>query len=466
MLAVVGFSCAGPSDPAPAGPPKRVFLITVDTLRADHLGCYGYPRETSPFIDSLAARGTVFEKTIAQWPKTGTSMASMFLGRYPQSTGLTHKAAVRLPADDQTIPELFQEHGYTTVAVVGNAVLSANLGWDGGFDDFAESWAAATISKKNEIEFRKFVYAPAVNRLALPLLERHAEDERLFVWLHYIDPHGPFVLPDGMENPFIGDEFYSLDPQIGDWFPKKHLVEERPELAYYLAQYDANILVADNHIREVMEHADGLGLMDDAMVVFTSDHGESLGQHDYLGHGALPYNSTAQVPLFVFDPKRIAAGKRVERPVELVDLYPTLRELLDPAANLDPLEGQSLWALMRAESGEPPARADFRYAFSEAGEGNTPWVHWRSVQDDRWKLVYHPERAKDEHPEIYEVYDLVVDPREENDLWLQGGEESDRLRAVLRAWMKATDPMAEAPVEGEGVDEETLQALRALGYVD
>ncbi len=127
LLLPLPIACAGERA---AEPPRRVFLVTFDTLRADHLGAYGYRRATSPRFDALAEGGVLFERAIAQWPKTGASFASMFTGRYPQTTGLLQRAALRVPAEYLTLPELFQEAGYTTVAVVSNPVLGAELGWD------------------------------------------------------------------------------------------------------------------------------------------------------------------------------------------------------------------------------------------------------------------------------------------------------------------------------------------------
>src|SRR5688572_1235535 len=176
--------------------PRHVFLITVDTLRADHMSLYGYPRQTSPRLSELAGGGVVFEHAIAQWPKTGASFASMFTGQYPQTTGLTHKAAVRIPEEYLTLPELFQESGYTTLAVNSNAVLAAQFGWNDGFDEFLETWGGGDFPEDPHV-FRKLVHAPRVNELALPLLEKHAKDDRLFVWLHYTDPHAPYMLPEG-----------------------------------------------------------------------------------------------------------------------------------------------------------------------------------------------------------------------------------------------------------------------------
>ncbi|HYN20935.1 MAG TPA: sulfatase [Thermoanaerobaculia bacterium] len=439
--------------------PRHVFLITVDTLRADHMSLYGYPRQTSPRLSELASGGVAFEQAIAQWPKTGASFASMFTGQYPQTTGLTHKAAVRIPEEYLTLPELFQESGYTTLAVNSNAVLAAQFGWNDGFDEFLETWGGGDFPEDPHV-FRKLVHAPRVNELALPLLEKHAKEDRLFVWLHYTDPHAPYMLPEGFANPFLGDALFQGDAEA----PRKavrgpYRIGGRTDLKFYVAQYDANVLVADSYIGKLLDRAEKLGLLEDSLIVFAADHGESLGEHgSYFEHGPLPYNTTARVPLFVVR-NGLPAGQRVGRPVELIDLYPTLRDLIVPDYEVPGLEGHSLMPLLDKE--KPPADA-FRFAFSEAGEKPR---YFRSIQDAKWKLVLGTggKRARAvAGPGGFELYDLVSDPRETRNLAAMNPEEVRRLRRELLEWVKSR-PGRHA---GQEEDPETLKALRALGYAN
>ena len=450
----------GPAETAGTEPPRHVFLLTVDTLRADHLSAYGYPRATSPRLDRLAGSGVLFERAIAQWPKTGTSFASMFTGRYPQSTGLLHKAALTIPEEYLTLPELFDAAGFTNIAVVSNPVLAAKLGWDAGFDEFGETWGGGEFPQDPHA-FRPLVHAGRVNELALALLERHKGAERLFVWLHYSDPHAPYILPDGAGNPFERDAHYVPGEVVGRKKARGYALGDRRELGFYVSQYDANVLVVDAAIGEVLDRARELGLLDDALVVFTADHGESLGEHgSYFEHGPLPYNTTAQVPLFLVQDGAIPAGRRVGRPVELVDLYPTLRDLVLPGREVPGLEGQSLVPFLRL--GEPTGdeTAPFRVAFSEAGERPK---HFRSVQDGAWKLVYDPQaRAAPDRPGGLELYHLESDPGETTNLATEKTDEVRRLRRELLGWMKTADEIPGAGAE----DEEAQKALRALGYVN
>jgi arylsulfatase A-like enzyme len=463
LVVVLLLAGCGRGAAPPDAPPRHVILITVDTLRADHLTPYGYPRDTSPAVAELATGGSLFEHAVAQWPKTGPSFASMFTGQYPQTTGITHDAAVRVPEAYLTLPELLQHLGYSTVAVVSNGVLSSDLGWNAGFDEYLETGKLAPEPSDDPVEYRKYLNAGRVNQLALPLLERHADDDHLFAWFHYSDPHAPYLLPEGVENPFVGDAWYTGD-EAAPLDEGRHVVlGDHDELRYYVASYDANVLFADRHIGELLARANELGLLENTLVVFTADHGESLGEHGYyFGHGRLPYEPGAHVPLVVGWPGRIEAGRRIPRVVELVDLYPTLLDLVAPGREVPGLEGESLAPFLLGDRDAPPEDA-FQYAFSEAG-GGSPTTHFRTVRDRRWKLVYHPPLGG--APRRWELYDLETEPGETENLVATETRELRRLRSVLGKWMKGGDWIRKGKNETQAHTEATERALRALGYLN
>ncbi|HEV8632226.1 MAG TPA: sulfatase [Thermoanaerobaculia bacterium] len=446
--------------PAAAPGPRHVFLITVDTLRADHTSLYGYPRQTTPRLDALASSGVLFADTVAQWPKTGASFASMFTGRYPQSTGMMQRAALRIPAEYRTLPETMQRAGYTTGAVISNAVLGANLGWNRGFDEYLQTWGDGEFPQDPQV-FRGLVHAPRVNQLALPLLDRHAKDERLFVWVHYTDPHAPYLLPPGVPNPFLDDGKFPGAERVPPKVARAYRLGQQLARRYYVAQYDANVKLADRCIGELLDHARRLGLLDDALVIFAADHGESLGEHgSWFEHGPLPYNTTARVPLLIFG-RGVVRGSRVERPVELVDLYPTLRELAAAGVTVRGLEGHSLAPWLRGTPPHAAAEGEFRYSYSEAGERPR---YFRSVQDGAWKLVQgFDRRGSAGVPGGWELYDLAADPGETANLATARSEELRRLRAVLLHWAR---PGAERRGHAGAADEDAEKALHALGYAN
>jgi arylsulfatase A-like enzyme len=438
-----------------------VFLITVDTLRADHMSLYGYPRATTPYLDRLAAAGVTFEQAICQWPKTGSSFASMFTGLYPHTTGLTHKAALRIPDSYLTLPELFKENGYRSFAVISNAVLAARLGWNAGFDDFAETWGGGAFPDEPRL-FRPLASAPRVNELAVSLLRKHAGADRLFAWIHYTDPHAPYILPEKTGNPFLEDAVFRGpgDRPLPARFTKGHTLDGRTDRKYYVAQYDANVLVTDRHIEKLLDEMRALGLLEGSLVIFAADHGESLGEHDsWFEHGPLPYNTTARVPLF-FVMDGLPAGRRVREPVELVDLYPTLRELIAPGRQVPGLEGHSLLPLLLDREPDGPQNAVFGQAFSSAGR--RPSLY-HSVQEPSWKLVFNSggKRSRGARSSTggLELYDLANDPLETRNLAAARPEQVRRLRRDLVAWMRQARSLGDE----EEVDTENAPALRALG---
>ncbi|HEX3553227.1 MAG TPA: sulfatase [Thermoanaerobaculia bacterium] len=443
--------------------PRHVFLITVDTLRADHMSLYGYGRATSPNLQQRAVAGVTFDRAVCQWPKTGSSFASMFTGLYPHTTGITHKAAVRVPEKYLTLPALFKESGYTTVGVVSNAVVSAKFGWNRGFDEFAETWGHGEFPDDPKL-FRPLASAPKVNEVAVPLLKKYARADRLFAWIHYSDTHAPYMLPDGAQNPFLGDALFQGDREIPQRLVNKgYTLNGHTDLKYYVAQYDANVRLADAYVQKLLDEMRSLGLLEDSLVIFTADHGEEMGEHDsWFEHGPLPYNTTAHVPL-VFFMNGLPAGRRVDRPVELVDLYPTLKDLIAPGRKVEGLEGHSLWPLLRPSGNTKTGPDDFREAFSEAGR--QPDLY-HSVQEGIWKLVFNSggkrSKAASSTTGGFELYNLRDDPGETRNLAAGNPEEVRRLRRDLANWMRR----ARAEGGEEEVNGENERALRALGYVN
>lgn len=448
--------------------PKRVFLVTVDTLRADHLGTYGYGRDTSPFLDRLAKESVVFERAIVQWPKTGSSFASMFTGQYPHTTGLTHKADIRIPEGYLTLPEFFKSQGYTTLAVNSNGVLNTDLGWDRGFDEYLETRTLFGLGEGSQVSYRGTMNALKVNELSVPLLEKHRADKKLFAWIHYSDPHTPYLLPPNVENPFLGDSLFVGERQVVLEKPEAVEIDGRKDLKFYVAQYDANIRVVDQAVAQLVAKLGELGLLEGSLIVVSADHGESLGEHDYfLEHGRLPYNNTLRVPLLFHWPSSGRTARRIAQPVELVDLYPTLRELVQPKAEVAGLEGKSLVPLLGPQPPSPEQTAAFRFAFAGAG-GGTPLTHFRTVQDERWQLVFHPatqNKKEVDLPALYELYDLSQDPLAAKNLAPENPELSRQMKQALAKWMAGRLWIQPPKGLASQNSDQTQKALEALGYL-
>lgn len=460
-LSALAWSCGAPPEPA-AEPPRRVFLITVDTLRADHLGWHGYPRDTSPRLDEWVERGVVFERAIVQWPKTGPSFASMFTSLYPHTTGLINRAAQTIPDDYLALPAWFQERGFTTAAVISNPVLSRELGWGRGFDHYEQTWVdQATLDAVDELPieqrpmaFRRHVWADRVNELALPLLASLASEERLFVWLHYTDPHAPYLLQPGTGNPFLDDEHYTGDEVVDLTGAEGRALGDRRELRYYVAQYDANVWVTDRAIGAILDEIAALGMEDGSLFVMTSDHGEELAEHGVpFEHGPVPYNSSVHVPLAVVGEPWVDAGARVAQPVELIGLFPTLVELLGEPMP-EGFEGRSWLPLL---AGRTAAEEDADpVAFADAGAYQR---HLRSIQDQEWQLVLRPPTREREKP-LVEIYHLPSDPLQLKDVASEFPEVRDRLGRQLSRWIR------DSPENVSPHTEAARKALQAMGYLE
>ena len=478
VMLVVG--CRPEPAPPPAaaadsfGPPKRVLFITVDTLRADHLSTYGYARATSPHLDRWAATGRALrtrDRAVAE----DRLVVRLDVHR-PLSADDRSAAQRRDPGTgrDRDPAGVFPRAGLFD----GGGRLQSGAHGAPGLERAASPSTskpgAAATSPKSAAENRQLFAAHRVNALALPLLEKLKTADKFFLWLHYTDPHAPYILPPGTENPFLGDSFDRGADQVPRGEAAGRLIAKERRLPFYVAQYDANVLYVDGMIHQILERAQALGLLDGALVVVTSDHGESLGEHgSYFEHGPLAYNTTLHVPLVFALPGRGLQPARIPHPVELVDLYPTLRDLIAPAQAIAGLEGKSLVPFLGAELPEqatPELATRFQLAFGAAGK-RAPYTHLRSVQDREWKLIYEPAhsgrggRRGQLAAERFELYRLRTDPLETTNLATTETEEVRRLRRALFGWMKEDIWSGQDEATLAANDREVRQALKALGYI-
>jgi len=291
----------------------------------------------------------------------------------------------------------------------------------------------------------------------VPLLKKYAKSDRLFAWFHYSDTHAPYMLPDGIQNPYLGDPLFQGDQEVPPKVVNKgYTLNGHTDLKYYVAQYDANVWVADTYIQKLLDEMRALGLLEDSLVIVTADHGEELGEHNsWFEHGPLPYNTTAHVPL-VFLMKGLPAGRRLAQPVELVDLYPTLKDLIAPGRKVEGLEGHSLWPLLRnAKTG---ADKNFQEAFSEAGR--KPDLY-HSVQEGIWKLVFNSggkrSRAATSTTGGFELYNLKDDPLETRTSPPKGPR---RFAACARSWQPGCAGRGRRAAKRR-VNDENERALKA-----
>ncbi len=410
------------------GPRWNVLVVTFDTTRADHLGCYGHDGVRTPVLDALAAAGVLFEQAVAPVPITLPSHSSLMTGKVPFAHGVRDNGLFALGDEQTTLAEILKAGGYRTAAAVGAFPLTARFGIGQGFELFDDHLTSRYEDLYGERAFPKdrFFFderkAARVNDAVLPWLEEHHR-EPFFLWLHYFDPHFPH------EPPTPYDQLYAHDPYLG-------------EIAY-----------ADESLGTLLAELERLGAYDRTLIVFTSDHGEGRGEHDESTHSMLLYESTLHVPLIVKAPGGLS-GTRVAERAGTVDVLPTVLDLLGLPIPGD-LQGESLRRHLEAggaTSRSPRPRA--YYAETLSPRLIRGWGELRALFAGDEKYVHGP------RPELY---DLSDDPRELTDLSAERPRDAAGLRGQLERYL------AEHAVAGldssVAVDPETARRLAALGYL-
>ena len=456
LVALAAWGC-GEKQLAPNSDHRNIVLITVDTARADHLGCYGNPLPITPKIDALAECGTVFENAYAPMPQTLPAHATLFTGLNPRLHGALENV-YRLPDRVDTLAELLHAEGFRTGAFIGALVLSVHSGIAQGFDEY---------DSPNETRYGKVknvVRRPAedVTEAALGWAGKVDPERRFFLWAHYYDPHEPFTPPDyaRLQVPRSAVAMWVQSHSRKIQYTKL----SHDELIDYWHGYAAEMRSMDEQIGRLLNGLSEFGLLEDTYVVLVGDHGEGLFEHGERGHGANLYEELMRVPFVIRDPAGEFAGARIRTPVTLADAFPTMMELALGRPFERPVSGRSLVASLRAGS-EPDSRPVFverpHFSRERLRPGRNPedrheWGVMAGVIEDGYKLIRRPAR-----PEL--LFDLDRDPEELTDV---AGEETDRiheLRSLLDGWIHrhpAPPPGAQA-----GVPEEQIEALPALGYI-
>jgi len=402
-----------------------VLLLSVDTLRADRLGCYGHELDTSPNIDRLAAQSLVFDDAVCEVPLTAPSMCSMITGRYPREIGLTRNG-VRLPEDMPTIAERFQAAGYATWYVQSNWTLKADLsranrGFDVYDDDFHKGRWGAIKSERP---------ADEVADIALKLLAERDPAKPFFGWAHFTDPHAPYTFRD-------------------DFNPSAQHPWRLDRADKVRVQYDSEIRYTDYHIGRLLD-----ALPENTIILFVADHGESLYEHGYLGHGRRLNQPSVHIPLMVRAPK-VAPGRSAV-PARGCDVGPTLLGLV----GLPPLEGAHGVDLIAA----PPAMDRIRIIEAYGGAAialpgvredmaNMP-PDVQAVMEKNWKLIVDGNRV--------ELFDLATDPKEHRSAYAVERDRADALLRHLQTWNAVSTRRDD---EVRELTDDDLDALRALGYI-
>jgi arylsulfatase A-like enzyme/Flp pilus assembly protein TadD len=392
--------------------PLGVLLVTLDTTRADRLGCYGHPGGATPNLDALARRGVLFRQAYAHVPLTCPSHTSMLTGRLPPHHGVRDNGGYVLSQDVPTLAERFAAAGHRTGAFVSAFVLDRRFGLARGFATYHDQVPSGSASDQGDPSHRS-VRAEATVERALAWLGQDAR-QPFFLWVHLFDPHHPYEPPEPFATRFASE------PYLG-------------EIAYTDAQLGRLLEAA------AARHA---------LVVVMGDHGEGLGDHEEVTHGYFVYSNTQHVPLVFSLPGALPEGASVDGIVRGVDLAPTLLDLAGLPALPDP-DGTSLRAHLTGRRTD-----DAGPAYLESYHPRFWWgaQELLGVRSGRWLFIEAP------RPELY---DVLADPQERTNLAASHPSELDALRQRLRGWNAGGPP----PAPGARMDAETERNLRALGYL-
>ncbi|MCC7172247.1 MAG: sulfatase, partial [Planctomycetes bacterium] len=420
------------------GVDHNVVLFIIDTLRADHLACYGYPRPTSPRIDELARDGVLFERAIAQAPYTWTSFGSIFTGKYPRAHGLLKMDATQRfdPKRNVTIQQVLDAAGHRTGAFMTGMISNAS-GLLDGFATYFEStvgrdpvrraslwsyWRSELVAHALWNKLRRALDPAIVSNEAIAWLDDHAND-RFFLVVHLFSTHTPYDPPrayDVFETSGASDlDRFTTDHaraiEMGQWTPTDG------DKARITDLYDGGVLFADAQVGSVVDELARLGVLDETAIVITADHGEAFGENGPFWEHDWMFNTNQHVPLIVRLPGKAGAGPRVPVPVETVDIAPTLVDLLQLPPMAD-VHGESLMPWAR---GERPKTDDFAYC-----ENN----YYESIQNAEWKLV-RPRAPDPKDPP--RLYHLASDPGERRNVAKSKPEALAAMTAALDAWVKS-----------------------------
>ena len=391
LLGTPGTGCAPPrSRPG-------IVLILVDTLRADHLGAYGYSRPTSPSLDAVASRGVLFEQAIASAPWTLPSAMALLTGRLPSGHRVENDG-MKLPAGIPTLAQVLKDAGYRTSAVVSHIYVSGLFGFDRGFDHFEDFG----LTRDYRFEAGREPRAEAVTDRALEQI-RVLKGRPFFLLVHYFDPHWDYDPPPPFKTRFTGPYQGTM---TGSYQSFSRYIQPGAELApedrrHLVDLYDGEIAYTDSQVGRLLEGLREAGAGGGTVVVVTSDHGEEFKEHGSLGHGRNLYDEVVKVPLIVADLRVKGAARRVAEQVRSIDIFPTLCELAGAAVPPE-VQGRSLVPWLSG------GREDSRGAVSETIRFD---AYRKSYREPGEKIVV---RLEDNRREFY---DLVSDPGETHNRW-------------------------------------------------
>lgn len=430
----------------------NILLITVDTLRADHLSCYGYNRNTSPNIDLFARDAMQFNNCLSHAPNTWTSIVSMLSGFLPHETKVIETA--RLVNGLTTLPEILYKHGYKTIAVVSNYLLRRQMGYDQGFTIYDDKMDEVELNRGNVTERT----ASLTTDRAIELIKENYKDQ-LFMWIHYQDPHGPYTAPPQFSEMFVNSDQpprnlkqnSSMSGYGG--IPSYQQLGSNRDFHYYVSQYDGEIRYQDDQFGRLINVCKKYGLYDDSMIIFTSDHGEGMGEHDYyFAHGGNLHSCQTHVPMIIKHGNQLT-GKRMDF-VQHIDIVPTILNTIGIEPDL-PFRGYDL---------RMPTTVD-REIIAAKGISIIRNIFDMSIVFKGFKLIYSI--SFDEGWKKYQLFDLNTDPHDKHDLIRDPAYQDQAKDLIARLSRISKEDLLglESVMTPQKLSRDEIEKLKSLGYV-
>jgi arylsulfatase A-like enzyme len=469
----------GPEDAPPDAGRPNVLLIVLDTARADRFSCYGNPRHTTPFLEAFGQDATLYPHVVAPAPWTVPGHASIFTGLYPSAHGMWEN--YHLDARFETLAEFLASKGYRTVGICNNGFVSRENGLARGFDTYVEMWRERVLNPtlRHRLEWfgrralrRHDGGAMRTNQWAVEWLTRMRPPDRpFFLYINVMEAHLGSDAPDAWHRRYLRKD--PAPGPLGIFMNKFQFLtglEEMSEAEWadFRDIYDGDLRYLDSRLEELVDFLRARSLLDDTIVIITSDHGEHLGEHRFIGHFLSLYEPVLRVPLLIRVPESLGPLPRRDGFVQTLDIYPTLVDLLGFAGEGPRQQMQGISLLRDGERPSGAAIAEFEpvrskiTSFLEEHPEETEILKYdrglKAIRTDSLKYIWSSNGDS-------ELYDLALDPEENRDIRPDHGEAAAALEARLNRWLASFEHAGKSR-EVEDLDSETRQRLRALGYID
>ena len=451
ILACLSWTLAGGITSVSAATQPNIVLIIIDTLRSDHLGCYGYRRSTSPAMDTIAAEGVRFDQAISAASWTTPSVMSMFTS-LPPSIHQTVSGSTTLPEGMTTLAAELKKGGYQTAAIIVNPCTSRKYGFNRGFDLYDDN-SIQLAAGLGDLDLNNNSVSDKVTQYAVKWLKSGRQPDRpFFLHVFYFDPHYDYMPPSPYDGMFTDPDYYG-----GQDGSKITSLEGKPltkaDKEQIIGLYDGEIRFTDDQIKALIDTLRSMNLLNDTLLVITGDHGEEFWEHDSVAHGHTLYDELLRVPLIIRWPKEIKPKQVVARQVSLIDLMPTMLDMVGlPIPGQ--CRGQSLVPLLKSSSNRTFTE---RPVFSETETK----ISLKCIRTPSQKLIEH---IKDK---TFEAYDLDNDSFESDDLVLMPQYAGFQpLLTAYEGWKKqnAEFNATNRPAQTIKIDPQLMKQLKSLGY--